>query len=166
MRFPFSTNNSSPISEKQSSFLLKSLAGDWGRRRWLDFRYGHGTYLVFLMTFANFVTIQYGLLVNQVPFLKNLFESVWIFAIMYVIIYVPVAMIIGYWHRKTQWRVEQQALFKENEIGATMWLFVIDLIDGKVSEEEKEQMRGMLNTIVRKPFRSIEVNTKTETKPA
>lgn len=75
-------------------------------------------------------------------------------------------MIIGYWHRKTQWRVEQQALFKENEIGATMWLFVIDLIDGKVSEEEKEQMRGMLNTIVRKPSRSIEVDTKTETKPA
>lgn len=73
-------------------------------------------------------------------------------------------MIVGYWHRKTQWRVEQQALFKENEIGATMWLFVIDLIDGKVSEEEKEQMRDMLYTIVRKPFRSIEVNTKTETK--
>lgn len=164
MRFPFSTNNSSPISEKQSSFLLKSLASDWSRRRWLDFRYGHGTYLVFLMTFANFVTIQYGLLVHQVPFLNNLFGSIWIFAIMYVVIYVPVAMIIGYWHRKTQWRVEQQALFKENEIGATMWLFVIDLIDGKVSGEEKEQMRDMLYTIVRKPSRSIEVNTKTETK--
>ena len=35
-------------------------------------------------------------------------------------------------------------MFKENEIGATMWLFVIDLIDGRVSEEEKLQMRQML----------------------
>ena len=105
------------------------------------------------MTFANFVTIQYGLLIDQVPFLKNLFESIWIFAIVYVSAYVPIAIVIGYWHRKTQWRVEQHALFKENVIGATMWLFVIDLIDGRVSEEEKQQMRDMLYKIVHKPPR-------------
>ena len=35
-----------------------------------------------------------------------------------------------------------------------MWLFVIDLIDGKVSEEEKKQMRDMLHKIVRKPPRA------------
>jgi hypothetical protein len=108
------------------------------------------------MTFANFVTIQYGLLIDQVPYLKSLFESIWIFAVVFVSAYVPVAIVIGYWHRKTQWRVEQQALFKENEIGATMWLFVIDLIDGKVSEEEKQQMREMLHKIVRKPPRATE----------
>jgi len=134
-------------------FLLKSLASNWIRRRWLDFRNGHSIYLIFLMTFANFVTIQYGLLIEQVPFLKNLFESIWIFAIIYVSAYVPIAIVIGYWHRKTQWRVEQHALFKENVIGATMWLFVLDLIDGKVSEEEKHQMRDMLSKIVRKPPR-------------
>jgi len=74
----------------------------------------------------------------------------------FVSAYVPIAIVIGYWHRKTQWRVEQQALFKENEIGATMWLFVIDLIDGKVSDEEKQQMRDMLHKIVRKPPRATE----------
>ena len=137
----------------ESKFLLKSLASNWTRRRWLDFRNGHSIYLIFLMTFANFVTIQYGLLIDRVPFLSNLFESIWMFAIIYICLYVPIAMVIGYWHRKTQWRVEQHALFKENEIGATMWLFVIDLIDGKVSEEEKQQMRNMLYKIVRKPTR-------------
>src|ERR671918_2804377 len=135
---------------------LKSLASNWVRRRWLDFRNGHSVYLIFLMTFANFVTIQYGLLIDRVPFLNNLFPSIWVFAILYVALYVPLAMVIGYWHRKTQWRVEQHALFKENEIGATMWLFVIDLIDGKVSEEEKQQMRDMLHKIVRKPPRAAE----------
>ena len=131
---------------------LKSLASNWTRRRWLDFRTGHSVYLIFLMTFANFVTIQYGLLIDRVPFLSNMFGSIWVFAIIYVCLYVPVAMVIGYWHRKTQWRVEQHALFKENEIGATMWLFVIDLIDGKVSEDEKQEMRKMLHKIVRKPI--------------
>ena len=105
------------------------------------------------MTFANFVTIQYGLLIDQVPFLKNLFESIWVFTIIYVSAYVPIAIVIGYWHRKTQWRVEQHALFKENVIGTTMWLFVIDLIDDRVSEEEKQQRRDMLYKIVRKPPR-------------
>ena len=93
---------------------LRSLASNWTRRRWLDFRNGHSIYLIFLMTFANFVTIQYGLLIDRVPFLSNLFGSIWVFAIIYVCLYVPIAMVIGYWHRMTQWRVEQHALFKEN----------------------------------------------------
>jgi hypothetical protein len=144
------------------NLLLKSLARNWTRRRWLDFRNGHSIYLIFLMTFANFVTIQYGLLIDRVPFLSNLFGSIWVFAILYVALYVPVAMVIGYWHRKTQWRVEQHALFKENVIGATMWLFVIDLIDGRVSEEEKEQMRTMLYKIVRKPPRRTQHNSNSK----
>lgn len=143
----------------ESKSLIKSLASNWTRRRWLDFRNGHSVYLIFLMTFANFVTIQYGLLINQVPALKDVFGSIWVFAVVFVSLYVPIAIVIGYWHRKTQWRVEQQALFKENEIGATMWLFVIDLIDGKVSEEEKQQMRDMLHKIVRKAPRE---NKQTE----
>lgn len=115
------------------------------------------------MTFANFVTIQYALLIDRVPFLSNLFGSIWVFAIIYVCLYVPIAMVIGNWHRKTQWRVEQHALFKENEIGATMWLFVIDLIDDKVSEAEKQEMRNMLYKIVRKPMRKpAELGEKTE----
>jgi hypothetical protein len=56
-------------------------------------------------------------------------------------------MIIGYWHRKSQWKVEAEAMFKENQIGASIWLFVIDLIDSKVSEEEKNKMRYMLSKI-------------------
>ena len=56
---------------------------------------------------------------------------------------------IGYWHRKSQWNVEAEALFKENKIGATMWLFVIDLIDGKVSEKEMQDMREMLQKITK-----------------
>jgi len=154
-----------PNISVDSKSLMKSLASNWTRRRWLDFRNGHSIYLIFLMTFANFVTIQYGLLIDQVPYLKSLFETIWIFAVIFVSAYVPIAIVIGYWHRKTQWRVEQQALFKENEIGATMWLFVIDLIDGKISEEEKQQMRDMLHKIVRKPPRPTEQTEKQKQDP-
>lgn len=132
---------------KTPSIITKR--NSWFRRRWLDFRNGHSIYLIFIMTFANFVTIQYKLLIDKAPVFNSIFHSIWGFAIVFVAIYVPLGIIIGYWHRKSQWAVEQEALFKENQIGATMWLFVIDMIDGKVTEEEKNNMREMLLKIKR-----------------
>jgi hypothetical protein len=75
------------------------------------------------------------------------------FALIFVAIYLPVGMIIGYWHRKNQFSVEAEALFNQNQIGATMTLFLIDLIDGKVTEEEKLHMRKYLLKIMRQANR-------------
>ena len=123
---------------------------NWFRRRWLDFRQGHSIYLIFLMTFANFIVIQYKLLIDRMPSIDSLTGGNIIgFAMTFIAIYVPLSIIIGYWHRKSQWRVEAEALFNENRIGATMWLFVIDLIDGKITEQEKKEMREMLLKITK-----------------
>jgi hypothetical protein len=102
------------------------------------------------MTFANFITIQFALLIDRVPELNSVFPNLWIFAIIFVSGYVPVAIAIGYWHRKSQWRIEQEAMFNENAVQAKMWLFMLELIDGKVTEEEKREMRNMLRQIIKK----------------
>lgn len=68
---------------------------------------------------------------------------------MFVAIYLPLGMVIGYWHRRNQFSVEAEALFNQNQIGATINLFLIDLIDGKVTEEEKQRMRSYLLKIMR-----------------
>jgi hypothetical protein len=133
--------------------ILNMRSHNWMRRRWLDFRNGHSIYLIFLMTFANFVTIQYQLLLQRVPAIHDLHINIWIFALIFVAIYLPVGMIIGYWHRKNQFSVEAEALFNQNQIGATMTLFLIDLIDGKVTEEEKQHMRNYLLKIMRQANR-------------
>src|SRR5688500_8558979 len=89
--------------------------------------------------------IQYNLLINRLPFLDRFVGSDLVgFAIIFIALYVPLAIITGYWHRKSQWTVEVEALFKENKVGAMMWLFVIDLVEGKINEEEKKEMREML----------------------
>ena len=122
----------------------------WFRRRWLDFRQGHSIYLIFIMTFANFITIQYKLLLDKIPSVDVITGGNIIgFAIVFIALYVPIGILIGYWHRKSQWKIEAEALFKENKIGATMWLFVIDLIDGKVTDQEKKEMREMLLKITK-----------------
>ena len=115
------------------------------RIRWLDFRQGHGIYLAFLIYFADSILIQYALLIERFPFIDWLVGGNMVgFAITFIALYVPLAIIIGYWHRKSQWKIEVEALFKENEVGATMWLFVIDLVDGKITEKEMQEMREML----------------------
>jgi hypothetical protein len=122
---------------------------DWFRRRWLDFRNGHSIYLIFVLTFANFITIQYKLLIDQIPYLAGVFNNIIFFAIVFVLMYVPIGIVLGYWHRKTQWKVEQDALFRENKVGAIMWMYVIDLIEGNVSEEDKKLMKEALLGITR-----------------
>lgn len=138
---------------------MNILNSNWARRRWLDFRNGHSIYLIFAMTFANFVTIQYKLLINQVTWLSGLFGSIWVFAIVFVLTYVPIGILLGYWHRKSQWTVEQEALFRENKVGAVMWLYVIDLIEGNVSEEDKKLMKDALLRITKGTTRLQSINT-------
>ncbi|HEX7274470.1 MAG TPA: hypothetical protein VF248_02550 [Nitrososphaeraceae archaeon] len=101
------------------------------------------------MTFANFITIQYQLLIDRLPYWAGIFNSIWIFAILFVLAYVPVSIVLGYWHRKSQWKVEQDALFRENKVGAIMWMYVIDLIEGKVAEEDRKLMREALLRITK-----------------
>ena len=101
------------------------------------------------MTFANFITIQYQLLIDKLPLSAGIFSSIWIFAITFILFYVPFSIVLGYWHRKSQWKVEQDALFRENKVGAIMWMYVIDLIEGNVSEEDKKLMKESLLRITR-----------------
>ena len=65
-------------------------------RYWTYFRRGHNIYLVFLLSFANFVAIQYRLIIENVAFLKDIFTHLSIFAAVFVLVYVPAAIIIGW----------------------------------------------------------------------
>jgi hypothetical protein len=110
------------------------------------------------MTFANFITIQYKLLIDQIPYLAGIFDNIIIFALVFILAYVPLSIFLGYWHRKSQWKVEQDALFRENKVGAIMWMYVIDLIEGNVSEEDKKLMKEALLGITRGETRLYRAN--------
>jgi hypothetical protein len=123
----------------------------WMRRRWLDFRQGHTIYLVFAMTFLNFITIQYALLIDRIPALQStVFGNQWMFAAIFIAVYIPLSIVIGYWHRKTQLKVEQEAIFLQNPVQARMWLFMIRLVQGKTTEDEQLEMKNLLERIIKK----------------
>lgn len=117
------------------------------------------------MTFLNFITIQYALLIDRVPALSSIFSNLWVFAIVFIGAYMPLAIIIGYWHRKTQWKVEQEAMFSENVVQARLWLFMIRLVQGKISEKEQTEMQEMLEKIIKKQPKD-ELPKKSDTEAA
>jgi len=69
-------------------------------RWWIYFRRGHATYLVFFLSFANFIVIQYRLLVEYVPALSLFFTSLLSFAIAFFLVYIPLAVAIGWYDYK------------------------------------------------------------------
>ena len=122
----------------------------WGRRRWWEFRQGHSIYLVFALTFINFILISYRLLIEKITIFKELMPDLWMFALIFLIVYVPAAILIGFWHRRTQLRVETTMIQQQNPVLATMIRTLLDVQTGKATKEEIDEFRKMLTKIERK----------------
>ena len=117
------------------------------RRRWLDFRNGHSIYLVFLLTLVNFILIVYNFAILKIPVLST-FLNLPLFVLIFFLGYVPIAIIIGYWHRRNQYAVENEALLQENWIFAWIAVYQIRLIQGKTMPAEDEAVLTYLNSIL------------------
>ena len=119
----------------------------WMRRRWYDFRMGHTLYLIFILSFANFILISHRLLIERVPILNEFFSSLWFFAIIFVLAYIPISIALGIWHRRTQLRIEQDIVTRQNPFLAKTLALIIDIQTGKASKEQIEKMRKTLEDI-------------------
>ena len=120
---------------------------NWFRRRWFDFRQGHGIYLIFLLTFANFVLIFHRLLIERVEFLNKIFSELWVFLLVFVLIYIPTAIILGAWHRKTQLSIEADVVIRQNPLLAKILRTLLEAQTGDISKEEIREMRNLLKKI-------------------
>lgn len=126
------------------------MSGGWTRERWWEFRIGHSTYLIFVLTFVNFILISYRLLIEKIPIFKELVPELWIFALLFIIAYIPASIAIGYWHRRTQLKVENTITLEQNPFYAKMFRVLIDVQLDKMSKEEIEKYRNFLLNIEKK----------------
>jgi len=129
---------------------MAKLSSQYIRRRWLDFRNGHGIYLIFLMAFANFILIGYNFAIKKSPILSEFFGNTFFFAIIFIVIYIPLAIIIGYFHRRHQYVTEAEVLFQENWIFAWIMRHQIRLIRGETTPKEERQVKEFLEKILKR----------------
>jgi len=69
-------------------------------RYWSYFRRGHSVYLAFIISFLNFIVIQYRLVISYIQFLYSMFSHLIYFALSFIAVYIPVAIVIGWWDYK------------------------------------------------------------------
>lgn len=98
----------------------------------------------------NSILIAYHFAVSQFIFLDNIFYSVGLFALFFLAVYIPTATIIGYWHRRHQWTVENEALLQENWVWAWIARYQIRLIEGTVTPAESKQVLAYLEAILQR----------------
>jgi len=119
----------------------------WVRRRWWEFRAGHSVYLIFVLTFINFILIAYRLLIEKIPLFQDLFPNLSIFVLLFLSFYIPTAIIIGFWHRKTQLKVETTLTMQQNPVFAKMIRTILDVQTGQASDQEIKEFRAFLMKI-------------------
>lgn len=127
----------------------------WVRRRWHDFRLGHSIYLIFMLSFSNFILIFYRFFIEKIDFLQDAFSNLWTFALVFILLYIPVALAVGAWHRRTQIKIEQEQILLNNPFLATNFRMLVDIIEKRASKEEIEKFRNRLRSIERKSDTSL-----------
>ena len=132
------------------------MSSNWLRRRWFDFRLGHSIYLIFILSFSNFILIFHRLLIERVDFLNGFFSELWIFVLIFVVIYFPISIAVGAWHRKTQIKVENEQALLNNPFMARNFRMMIDIMEGKASKDEIEKFREFLTKIEKKSDSSLD----------
>lgn len=126
------------------------MSNNWWRRRWLDFRNGHSTYLTFILAFSNFILIAYYFLIKRVTFFDSFIPNLWFFTAIFIIIYIPISILLGRWHRTTQYQTEVTAMWHEWPLMAKSLRLLVDMNLNKASIEELESMRNFFESIERK----------------
>jgi hypothetical protein len=101
------------------------------------------------LTFTNFILITYNFAIKQIPILGDTI-SLPLFIVLFALFYIPVSMLIGYWHRKHQYSVENEALINQNWVWAWIMQYQIRLIKGKTTKKEDEFVITYLNDILKR----------------
>ena len=73
----------------------KSLTNFLIRKMWYDSRTGSSIYLLFVLSFVNFILIAYRFFIETDPQLEQLISNLWVFGVIFLITYIPVSILFG-----------------------------------------------------------------------
>jgi hypothetical protein len=96
-------------------FKNNSGIGQWVGRRFWESRQFYSAYIALFISISNWITIQYKLVLENVPILNTVFSNIWVFLVAATIVFSIVSILGGHYiHRKRQFRIEQAVATEEN----------------------------------------------------
>jgi hypothetical protein len=89
--------------------------GEWLGRRFWESRQFYSAYIALFISVSNWITIQYKLLLENVPVFNFLFSNITVFLVVAAVVFSIVSVLGGHYiHRKRQFRIEQAVATEEN----------------------------------------------------
>ena len=102
-------------SLKHIGFARNVHLGEWFGRRFWESRQFYSSYIALFVAITNWITIQYKLVLEHLPFLNSLFSNIWVFMITASLLFTVISILGGHYvHRKRQFRLEQAVAIEEN----------------------------------------------------
>jgi hypothetical protein len=142
--------------------------GEWFGRRFWESRQFYSSYIALFIAISNWITIQYKLLLEHVPFLNYLFSNIVVFMIVATIVFSILSVLGGHYiHRKRQFRLEQAVAIEENpylykaapgkerDLMLPITILQMDTLEellrtnGTLTEEKKKQFNAYRRNLVR-----------------
>jgi hypothetical protein len=102
---------------------------------------------------VNFVLIAYRFLIEKDTPDSEL-TNLPLFIIIFLTLYIPASILIGYWHRRTQLSVEMTIKKLEDPLFAKMFRVILDVQTGKATKEEIEKIKDALIKIEKGTFKT------------
>jgi hypothetical protein len=89
--------------------------GTWFGKRFWEYRQFYSAYIALFIAISNWITIQYRLVLENIPFLNSIFSNIVTFLIVAVVLFSVISVLGGHYiHRKRQFRIEQELATEEN----------------------------------------------------
>lgn len=93
----------------------KLAIGEWTGRRFWESRQFYAAYIGLFIAISNWITIQYRLLLENIPIFSAIFSNILVFLVVAAIVFTVVSILGGHYiHRKRQFRLEQAVAIEEN----------------------------------------------------
>ena len=142
--------------------------GEWTGRRFWESRQFYSAYIALFIAVSNWITIQYRLLLENIPIFNALFSQLWVFLIVATVLFTIVSILGGHYiHRKRQFRLEQAVAIEENpylyrsapgkerDLMIPMGILQLEAIEAilnsnnSLTEEKKKQIEAFRQDLIR-----------------
>lgn len=125
-------------SRRIFSLRLPSFSKDRVWRLVTFFKRGYGSWVSYVFGLANFVVLQYSLLISGIPALQSIFGSVWVFVLVFGLVVFPLTVLVGFWdYRKGSVPVENSVATLASPYNVDLAKAVCLLADGRAFEAKK-----------------------------
>ena len=150
-----------------------------GFRGWFYFRQGWSTYFAFIFAAINTLVVTYYLAIENIPILKTVFPSFYVYMAIVIALGVPLLIFVGYAHQKktASYKAEADIFYESNPHALRQYndielllrlnlnlvnLTLVDYEKNNISNEKLDDLKKLKNEIEtyfdqRKDSRQIDI---------